>query len=251
MISSCSGIGGYVYSSTDGGITWAHSYTATTAHVVAVDIFNPTLAVILFSTSGDLITNDLVTWDELSLPWGRSTAFSFVNATTWLVCSSIGELWFTENAGKEWTHHFLSLGSPLSDVAYVSEWDAGVSVGTSAGVHGSLAFSLDQGRSWNASTLDNAPPFLRVVACAPYPLPPSSPSPMSSLGPTTLPPVVPSLPPTQGPGDSLNIPLITVLGGAGCAAALAVILVGVLVYRRYSARRLYQYRRINDDTGRE
>jgi hypothetical protein len=235
-----------VYSSTDGGITWAHSYTAATAHVVDVEIFSPTLAVVIFSTTGNLITNDLATWDELSLPWGRSKAFSFVNATTWLACSTFGELWYTENSGKEWTHQFLSLASPSSDVTYVPEWNAGVSVGTSAGVHGSLAFSLDQGQSWNDSTLDAAPPFLRVVASAPYPLPPSS-SPLSSSRPTSQTPVIPSLPPNkQVSSNPLSLPLIIVLFGLGSAVVLGVMLAGLLVYHRFCVRRnLNRYRPIN------
>lgn len=148
---------GYIYFSSDGGITWtaqtSGSLSAVDLHAVSFIDENSGMAVgasdiVLFSSDGG------TTW-ELATVTGSSDILNCVapSGNFWWVGTAGGDLYYTRDSGTTWTQRRFSGdgAGEVTDIAFANDL-IGYALHNTAGPVGSIFVTINGGYSWKAIT---------------------------------------------------------------------------------------------------
>jgi len=245
------GWGGEVFTSTDGGESWKRVSLSLSQTLHRVATFNASLALVVGTTLQNtpfaMITTDGGdTMVSVKLPSQLdSSALNgavFLNAETWLLATSAGEIWRTTNFSATWSLGWAAVNVSWSDLAYLPAWNAILAVGSTMpcsdsaaqcnGTGGALGLSLDGGQTWTLSSPQSGfPSFNRVIPFVPSAAASASPSPSPDSD-------------DFEETDVLIVALSIALGLAGVLLMVAAVAV-VLWYRRRNGA----YQPINSPNG--
>lgn len=236
--------GGRIFRTLDFGRVWDqtyyHQYANSTKFFTKVAIHDDHLSVV-FGRSPQLAVTFMLRSHDSGHHWHAGpalpdftpasadvTGFVFLNASTWVLTTSGGEIWRSINSGEAWNRTFAPLdvnGNDTddywNDIAHQSHWGVLMAVGRNT-----MAVSTDDGLNWTESPVqESAGGFVKVVpdiARALHPKP---------------------HPHKNDDDDSVGVALGLVFGLGGGLLLIGG-LVGFYVYRRYYQPR-FSYSTIN------
>ena len=139
---------GFLYISSDYGITWKHSYIDDTLTLVDSK-FVDSLHCVLVASDGTVLftSNGGTTWSRSHVPGGALVHVAYSSPDTAYVCSQ-GGVWQTIDRGVTWTLHIVS-GTQTVSAIYFFDDNTGIAIGTS----GLFAKTTDAGLHWLAQDI--------------------------------------------------------------------------------------------------
>lgn len=225
----------------DDGQTWNCTYSHPAQTITKVAAFNASLVLVAGCAANGsnetfaLISTDTAqTWTRVALPnaaLGAIHGIVLLDAETWLLATSDGEIWRTANAASSWNRTFAALNISWSDLAYSLQWEVVLAVGNDLNkTAGILALSLDGGTEFRAKSNPQAATFVQAVPHVPV-IPSSSPSPSPSSSPRAR---------AREPSNNAMSRGLSI--GLGSGAVLVVIagLTAVVLYNKRRARNAYE-----------
>ncbi len=150
---------GYIYKSEDGGLTWAVQETGVlaAAGINAIQFVSEDDGWAVGDNNAILKTEDGgTTWTAVTGPAGKASdeceALAAVTQYRVFVGYSDGELWYTENAGEDWSQRSIPVSaSIINDIAFYGEYIGFLAYNTAAG-SGGLLRTIDGGYTWEVVT---------------------------------------------------------------------------------------------------
>lgn len=138
---------GFLYVSTDFGVTWQHRYVDDTLSLLDVH-FVDSLHGMLISWIGDvLFTSDGgVTWSRSNIS-NHPTRSAYLSRDTAIVCDNSGFVWRTTNRGNSWNSQRL-----FSHALYATYF-TGSRTGFVCGDSGAFAKTNDAGATWTTQDI--------------------------------------------------------------------------------------------------
>jgi len=147
---------GGIISTTDGGRTWATSYSGPYSYVEGLDFANASDGWALTGDPWPMLatTNGGSTWSTFpaDTPWGRISGVDYVDQSEGWAITRTGQLLFSSDGGAGWSP--VNTPVPVGDVCAEAGGTAWV-MGADANIYD----SVDDGRTWSTALTFRQVPF--------------------------------------------------------------------------------------------
>jgi photosystem II stability/assembly factor-like uncharacterized protein len=135
---------GWLYVSSDYGVTWNHRYIDDTLSLVDAKYADSLHGVLISSDGTVLFTSDGgAAWTRSHVPGGALVHVAYPSANIAYVCSH-GGIWETRDRGASWTLHLVSPTKTINALYFFDDNN-----GTVIGTSGLYARTTDGGQQWS------------------------------------------------------------------------------------------------------